>query len=80
MGFVGDGDPGWPRCSLSGVSTALVGEGIVVVGGPDVAGREAWAARRRVPWPGLPSTSRPPLLQSCRRLSPSLGTVALPAV
>jgi para-nitrobenzyl esterase len=44
--FVADGDPGWPRYSTAGRSTALIDEGITVADDPDGAEREVWASRR----------------------------------
>jgi para-nitrobenzyl esterase len=43
--FVADGDPGWPRYTLTHRSTALIDEGITVVNDPDSAEREAWASQ-----------------------------------
>ena len=44
--FVADGDPGWPRYSTAGRSTALIDERITVADDPDGAEREVWASRR----------------------------------
>jgi para-nitrobenzyl esterase len=44
--FAADGDPGWPRYSTAGRSTALIDEGITVADDPDGAEREVWASRR----------------------------------
>jgi para-nitrobenzyl esterase len=44
--FVTDGDPGWPRYTLADRATALIDDGITVLGDPDGAEREAWTSRR----------------------------------
>lgn len=44
--FVADGDPGWPRYSTAGRSTALIDDRITVADDPDGAEREVWASRR----------------------------------